>query len=197
MFVGKTRFSLVSAMTAMLALGLPLEHVVRDGRRATRRRCSACTTSSARCRSGAKPTSRVLDDDRGRWVLRDNEGTQVVADRMLRPRFCLRAGVRYDADASILPRRWRRERRTAPAVSRRPRPRRRPNAAQGVGASLRRKEDARFLRGRGQFVGDIRLRRHARRRFRALARRAWRARRHRQARRLRGSRLHAWPISTA
>ncbi len=27
----------------------------------------------------------------------------------------------------------------------------------GVGASLRRKEDARFLAGRGQFVGDIRL----------------------------------------
>jgi carbon-monoxide dehydrogenase large subunit len=29
--------------------------------------------------------------------------------------------------------------------------------AHGVGASLRRKEDHRFLRGRGQFVGDIRL----------------------------------------
>ena len=29
-------------------------------------------------------------------------------------------------------------------------------AGQGVGASLRRKEDARFLTGRGQFVGDIR-----------------------------------------
>ena len=29
--------------------------------------------------------------------------------------------------------------------------------AQGVGASVLRKEDERFLRGRGQFVGDIRL----------------------------------------
>src|ERR1700722_12298528 len=28
---------------------------------------------------------------------------------------------------------------------------------QGVGASIKRKEDDRFLRGRGQFVGDIRL----------------------------------------
>ena len=28
---------------------------------------------------------------------------------------------------------------------------------QGVGASLTRKEDDRFLRGRGQYVGDIRL----------------------------------------
>ena len=29
--------------------------------------------------------------------------------------------------------------------------------AQGVGASVLRKEDDRFLRGRGQYVGDIRL----------------------------------------
>ena len=28
---------------------------------------------------------------------------------------------------------------------------------QGIGASVKRKEDDRFLRGRGQFVGDIRL----------------------------------------
>jgi aerobic carbon-monoxide dehydrogenase large subunit len=35
-----------------------------------------------------------------------------------------------------------------------------PSAAReghGIGASLRRKEDARFLRGRGQYVGDVRL----------------------------------------
>src|SRR5271169_2176614 len=32
-----------------------------------------------------------------------------------------------------------------------------PRMAQGVGASVLRKEDDRFLRGRGQFVGDIRL----------------------------------------
>ena len=42
----------------------------------------------------------------------------------------------------------------------------------GVGARLRRKEDARFLRGRGEFVGNIRMVGHARRRFRALAGRA-------------------------
>src|SRR5215475_12976758 len=30
-------------------------------------------------------------------------------------------------------------------------------AAQGVGASVARKEDDRFLRGRGEYVGDIRL----------------------------------------
>ena len=36
-------------------------------------------------------------------MLKDNEGTQVVAERLLRPRFCLRAGKRFDADAPILP----------------------------------------------------------------------------------------------
>ena len=45
----------------------------------------------------------VLHDERGRCALRDNEGTQIVGERLLRPAFCLREGVRYDADAAILP----------------------------------------------------------------------------------------------
>ena len=45
----------------------------------------------------------VLADQRGKFLLRDNEKNQVVAERLLQPLFCLRAGKRYDADASILP----------------------------------------------------------------------------------------------
>jgi dihydroorotase len=45
----------------------------------------------------------VLHDEHGRWTLRDNEGTNVRAERMLRPYFCLRSGERHDSDASILP----------------------------------------------------------------------------------------------
>ena len=45
----------------------------------------------------------VLDDQRGRWVMRDNEGTELITDRMLAPLFCLRAGQRFEANASILP----------------------------------------------------------------------------------------------
>ena len=45
----------------------------------------------------------VVTDDRGRFLLRDNEKNQVVAERLLRPAFCLRAGERFDADAPILP----------------------------------------------------------------------------------------------
>jgi dihydroorotase len=45
----------------------------------------------------------VLADERGRWALRDNENTQVIANRMLRPIFCLRGGEYFTADAAILP----------------------------------------------------------------------------------------------
>jgi dihydroorotase len=55
-------------------------------------------------RPGTVADVSVLSDNRGRFVLRDNEKTQVVAERLLQPAFCLRAGKRFDADASILPR---------------------------------------------------------------------------------------------
>jgi dihydroorotase len=102
MFFGQTRFSLVSAMSSMLALGLPLETIV-----------PMVTTHPAKMlgleseighlRPGGVADVSVLHDERGRWTLRDNEGTTVRAERMLRPYLCLRAGKRYDADASILP----------------------------------------------------------------------------------------------
>ena len=54
-------------------------------------------------RPGAPADVSVLHDERGVWTLRDNENNKVRTERMLRPAFCLRAGVRYDSDASILP----------------------------------------------------------------------------------------------
>lgn len=102
MFFGKTRFSLASAMSSMLALGLPLEKIV-----------PMVTTHPAKMlgleheigllKPGVAADVTVLHDERGRWTLRDNEGTEVPTERMLRPYFCLRAGQRHDSDASILP----------------------------------------------------------------------------------------------
>ncbi len=101
MFFGQTRFSLVSAMTTMLALGLRLEQVV-----------PMVTTHPAKMlgmpelghlKTGALADVSVLHDERGEWTLSDNEKTKVKTGRMLRPYFCLRAGTRFDADASILP----------------------------------------------------------------------------------------------
>jgi dihydroorotase len=101
-FLGRTQFSLVSAMTTMLTLGLPLDHIV-----------AMATTNAAKMvgmegaigslKVGGVADVSVLDDRRGRWVLEDNEGTQVVTDRMLSPLFCLREGVRYDAISPTLP----------------------------------------------------------------------------------------------
>jgi dihydroorotase len=45
----------------------------------------------------------VLTQKPGRYVLRDNEKVEVIADSLLQPVFCLRAGVRHDAVAPILP----------------------------------------------------------------------------------------------
>ena len=101
-FKGNERFSLVSAMSSMLAVGLPLNHVV------------AMVTSNAAklagmedeigtLKVGGVADVSVMEDQRGRWALHDNEGTQVITDRMLFPAFCYRAGERFDSNAAILP----------------------------------------------------------------------------------------------
>ena len=102
MFFGQQRFSLTSAMTAMLALGLPLNHVVRMVT------CNVVDVFGLPKELGSLAVGHpadvsVLHDERGRWTLRDNEDTQMIAERMLRPDFCLVQGKRFDADASILP----------------------------------------------------------------------------------------------
>ena len=102
MFAGASNFSLASAMTGLMACGVALEDIV-----------PMVTSQAAQMlgldgeigslRPGSAADVSVLADERGRWVLRDNEGTEAVAERMLRPLFCLRAGRRFDADAPILP----------------------------------------------------------------------------------------------
>jgi dihydroorotase len=101
-FKGQARFSLTQAMSSMMALGLTLEQVV-----------PMVTTHPAQMiemtdRHGSLEIGRaaditVLNDLRGRFVLRDNEDTRVIAERLLQPAFCLRKGKRFDADSPILP----------------------------------------------------------------------------------------------
>ncbi len=102
MFAGSVRFSLVSTMTAMLALGVKLEDIipmVTTGPAAM----AGMSDQMGSLKPGVDADISVLHDDRGRWVLKDNEGTQVVADRLLRPAYCIRLGQRYEADAPVLP----------------------------------------------------------------------------------------------
>jgi dihydroorotase len=101
-FAGQAKFSLTQAMSSMMALGLTLEQVV-----------PMVTTNPAKMvgRSdelGSLAVGRIADvtvlsDLRGRFVLADNEKNQVIAERLLQPAFCFRAGERFDATASILP----------------------------------------------------------------------------------------------
>lgn len=96
------RFSLVHAMVELLALGLSLEEVVPM----VTSRCAELLEPVGQLASlgaGKVADVTVLADERGRWILRDNENTELVCERMLSPEFCLRAGERFDADASILP----------------------------------------------------------------------------------------------
>jgi dihydroorotase len=102
MFFGATRFSLVSAMTAMLALGLPIKHVVAMATTNVQKTLGL-PDDLGHLGVGAPADVSVLNDDRGRFVLTDNENTRVTTDRMLTPAFCLREGVRFDAQAPILP----------------------------------------------------------------------------------------------
>jgi dihydroorotase len=102
LFAGKTRFSLVSAMTSMMALGVPLEQVVPMVT-SNAARMLGLEQEAGHLKVGGIADVSVLSDSRGRWILQDNEGTRVQADRLLEPLFCLRAGHLTRATAPILP----------------------------------------------------------------------------------------------
>jgi len=101
-FASNSRFSLVRAMVEMMALGVPLERVVPMVT-ANAAAMLGMAGEIGTLKPGAVADISVLADERGRFELSDAEGTRVTGDRMLRPLFCLRGGVRYDADAPILP----------------------------------------------------------------------------------------------
>lgn len=101
-FGSDARFSLTLAMVELMALGVPLEQIVPM----VTSHCARTLKLEgelASLRPGAVADVSVLADETGRWILRDNDGTEVVTQRMLSPLFCLRAGRRFDADAAILP----------------------------------------------------------------------------------------------
>jgi dihydroorotase len=102
LFAGKTQFSLVSAMTSMMALGLTLEQVVPMVT-SNAARMLGLQAEAGHLKVGGIADISVLSDERGRWSLKDNEGTKVLANRRLEPLFCLRAGQFFRADALILP----------------------------------------------------------------------------------------------
>jgi dihydroorotase len=101
-FAGQARFSLTQAMSSLMALGLTLEQVVPmvTGNAA---KMLKAEDEIGSLRIGRTADISVLRDLRGRFRLRDNEGTELVAERLLQPECCLRAGELIKAAAPILP----------------------------------------------------------------------------------------------
>jgi dihydroorotase len=89
-------------MSSMMALGLALEQVVPM---VTSRPAEMLGLSDVigALRPGMDADVTVLNQTHGRYILRDNEKTEVLVDSLLQPAFCLRAGQRHDAIAPILP----------------------------------------------------------------------------------------------
>jgi dihydroorotase len=102
LFAGTSRFSLVSTMVSMMALGLSLEQLVPMVT-SNAAELAGMSDEIGSLGVGREADVSVLSDEEGAWLLRDNEGTEVIARRMLQPLFCLRAGKRFDATAAILP----------------------------------------------------------------------------------------------
>jgi len=101
-FAGQARFSLVQAMSSMMALGLSLEQVVPMVTSQAAEMLGLSDEIGA-LRVGMPADVSVLGEQRGRFILRDNEHNEVIAERLLQPAFCLRAGKRHAAVAPILP----------------------------------------------------------------------------------------------
>jgi dihydroorotase len=101
-FAGQAKFSLAQAMSSMMALGLTLEQVVPMVTSNPARMLGRADEIGA-LKIGRDADVSVIEQKTGRFVLRDNEKNEVIAERLLQPAFCLRAGTRYEAIASILP----------------------------------------------------------------------------------------------
>jgi len=101
-FAGQARFSLAQAMSSMLALGLSLQQVVPMVT-SNAAQMAGLPGEIGALKPGFTADVSVLNDLRGRFRLQDNEKTQIIAERLLEPAFCLRAGKRFEATAPILP----------------------------------------------------------------------------------------------
>jgi dihydroorotase len=101
-FNGVAPFNLTIAMTELMALGMSLPEIVATVT------SNAATMLRMHDEIGALKVGReadisVLEILNGRFKLYDNSGVEVITDRLIRPNFCLRGGVRHEADSPFIP----------------------------------------------------------------------------------------------
>lgn len=101
-FFGVAPFNLTIAMSELLHLGVPLDQVIAmvSSHPAKLLRMD---DHIGRLAAGFEADISVLKMDSGRFQLSDNSGTKVIAEHLLRPAFCLRGGVYFDADSVFIP----------------------------------------------------------------------------------------------
>jgi dihydroorotase len=101
-FFGIAPFSLTIAMTELLALGLTMDEIIPMVTSNAAKMVRMEDTIGA-LKAGRGADISVLETLNGRFKLSDNSGVEVVTDKLIRPVFCLRDGVRYDSDSPLIP----------------------------------------------------------------------------------------------
>lgn len=101
-FFGVAPFNLTIAMSELLHLGIPLEDIVAMVTKNPAKMLRMEDELGALV-IGREADISVLNIETGRFKLSDNSGEQVVADKLVRPAFCLRAGHYYYADSAFVP----------------------------------------------------------------------------------------------
>jgi len=101
-FFGIAPFSLTIAMSELLALGMTMDEIVATVT------SNPATMVGMENEIGALKVGRgadvsVMEVLNGRFKLSDNSGVEVVTDKLIRPVFCLRDGVRHDSDSPLMP----------------------------------------------------------------------------------------------
>jgi len=102
LFAGQAKFSLCHAMTELLAMGVSIEDIIPM----VTSNCAMMLGMEDELGSlavGRTADISVLNDETGDWELHDNSQVTVKTGRRVIPAFCLREGVRFNADAPILP----------------------------------------------------------------------------------------------
>ena len=102
-FMGQARFSLTQAMSSLMALGLTSGTGGAHGHEQSGAYAWPSKTRLVRLRLGVSPIFRCFTMIVAGSACGIMRRQQVIADRFLRPAFCLRAGKRFEATAPILP----------------------------------------------------------------------------------------------
>ena len=101
-FFGVAPFNLTIAMSELLALGLDLDEVVATVT-ANPAKMLGMEDEIGTLQPGREADVSVLEVLTGRFKLSDNSGEEVVAERLVVPAWCMRAGNVFRADSPLVP----------------------------------------------------------------------------------------------